>query len=88
MYIYEVIMNISVSKWGNSLGIRIPKAITEELQLREGSTVALIATADGYMLRPAQPAVSYLLADLLGAMRDEPEPEELDWGPDVGEESE
>ena len=81
-------MNVSVSKWGNSLGIRIPKAITEELHLREGSTVSLVSTDDGYILRPAQPAVSYLLADLLDTMRGELEPEELEWGPDVGEEIE
>ncbi len=80
------IMDVTVSKWGNSLGIRIPKAVTDELRLHEGSSVTLTASGDGYVLRPAQPKVSYLLDDLLEQMRGETPPEVVDWGPNVGEE--
>lgn len=80
------IMNVTVSKWGNSLGIRIPKAVTDELHLSEGSSLTLTASAEGYVLRPGQPKVSYLLGDLLEHMRGEALPEVVDWGPDVGEE--
>lgn len=73
------IMHVTVSKWGNSLGIRIPKAVTDELRLREGSSLTLTASADGYVLRPTQPEVTYLLSDLLEQMRGEAPP-------DVGEE--
>ena len=38
-----------ISKWGNSLALRIPKAIAEELQLNEGSPIS-IETAEGKIL--------------------------------------
>lgn len=30
-----------VSKWGNSLGVRIPKALTASLNITEGDTISL-----------------------------------------------
>jgi len=32
-------MQATVSKWGNSLGIRIPRGVAEDAQIAEGSTV-------------------------------------------------
>lgn len=32
-------MNITVTKWGNSLGIRIPQATTKSWKLENGDTV-------------------------------------------------
>jgi len=80
------IMDVTVSKWGNSLGIRIPKSVSEDLHLREGSAVTLEPRRNGYLLRLAQPRVSYLIEDLVEQMRDEPEAEEVDWGSPVGDE--
>jgi antitoxin MazE len=37
MYIYEVTMQ--VSKWGNSLAIRLPSTVVEVLKLKEGDEV-------------------------------------------------
>ncbi len=37
MYIIEAIMQIS--KWGNSLAIRLPAAVVEALKLKEGDEV-------------------------------------------------
>jgi antitoxin MazE len=31
----------TISKWGNSIAIRLPKAVTEELRLRVGDVVNL-----------------------------------------------
>lgn len=81
-----IIMNVTVSKWGNSLGIRIPKGITDELDLREGSSLTLVPAEDGYLLKRSQPQVSFFLADLVEQMRGESGSEVLDWGPDVGDE--
>ncbi len=41
MYIQE--MNMQVSRWGNSLAIRLPAAVVEALGLREGDDVILHA---------------------------------------------
>jgi antitoxin MazE len=34
-------MRVTVSKWGNSLGLRIPRGLAEDAQLADGSTVDL-----------------------------------------------
>lgn len=34
-------MNTKVQKWGNSLAVRLPKAVTDQLELREGSEVSI-----------------------------------------------
>lgn len=45
-------MPSTVQKWGNSLGVRIPKALAEEVRLAEGSEVEINA-ADGVItIRP------------------------------------
>jgi antitoxin MazE len=40
----EAIMQIS--KWGNSLAVRLPKKLVEELRVTEGDEVNLVAAAD------------------------------------------
>jgi antitoxin MazE len=39
MYIMEPVMN--VGKWGNSLAVRLPKAVVEALGLKEGDAVKM-----------------------------------------------
>ena len=34
---------MQISKWGNSLAVRLPKALVEELGLKEGDEVELVA---------------------------------------------
>ncbi len=40
MYIMEAVMQ--VSKWGNSLAIRLPKKLVEELGLKEGDNLDVV----------------------------------------------
>jgi antitoxin MazE len=40
VYIREVPMQ--VSKWGNSLAVRLPRAVVEALKLREGDDIEII----------------------------------------------
>ena len=48
-------MDLQVSKWGNSLALRIPSEIVRRLGLREGATVQAQITVDGTLsIRPAQ----------------------------------
>lgn len=48
-------MDLQVTKWGNSLALRIPAEIVRRLGLREGSTVAAQIAVDGSLsIRPAQ----------------------------------
>jgi antitoxin MazE len=77
-------MQVNVARWGNSLGLRIPKDIAEQAGLHAGSRVE-IETADGrVIISPAKPR--YALADLLKDMTPEAMRDAFDWGPDVGRE--
>ncbi len=48
-------MDLQVSKWGNSLALRIPSEVVRQLGLREGTTVEAQLTVDGSLsIRPAR----------------------------------
>jgi antitoxin MazE len=82
-------MKVKVSKWGNSLALRLPKAAVEAAGLTEGSEVDV--TVEGRDLRVRQPVrrIRYRLADLVAEMDrlgPENQPETVAWGPDRGSE--
>jgi antitoxin MazE len=54
-----------VSKWGNSLAVRLPAVVVEALQLNEGDEIELVADAHGKRLRvQTTPTTEELLARL------------------------
>lgn len=57
-------MLTKVQKWGNSLGLRIPRAFAEDAQVGPGSVVDVSLERGGLMVRPARPR-KYALGDLL-----------------------
>ncbi|HYU11145.1 MAG TPA: AbrB/MazE/SpoVT family DNA-binding domain-containing protein, partial [Stellaceae bacterium] len=73
-------MQVQVSRWGNSLGLRIPKDIAIRTGLREGARVDIEADGDRIIIAPAQPR--YVLAELLKGMTPQAMREAFDWGPD------
>ncbi|RAI46075.1 AbrB/MazE/SpoVT family DNA-binding domain-containing protein [Rhodoplanes roseus] len=84
-------MKVKVSKWGNSLGVRLPKAAAEAAGLSEGSEVDVVVEGRELRLKPAAPVgyTRYRLADLVAEAKrlgPENEPPTVDWGPDRGEE--
>jgi antitoxin MazE len=78
-------MRVQVARWGNSLGIRIPKDIAKRVGLTEGSRVEIETDKDQIVITPARP--HYALADLLIGMTPEAMHEAFDWGPDRGREA-
>ena len=47
-------MNLQVSKWGNSLAMRLPAEVVRRFGLREGDSVDAQLTVDGALtIRPA-----------------------------------
>jgi antitoxin MazE len=70
------VMRTRVSRWGNSLAIRLPKAAVASLQVREGEAVDLVIEGDVLMIRARRP--HYTLEELVAAMRPKDEPEILD----------
>ena len=47
-------MNAMISRWGNSIGVRLPRSVLDQSGLHEGDTVTATVAADGIVLRPAQ----------------------------------
>ncbi len=78
-------MRTQVSKWGNSLGVRIPKAYAEELGLCEGATVEVKVSGRKLVLEPVRP--QYTLEELVAGITPKNRHGETDWGRPVGRES-
>lgn len=57
-------MLTKVQKWGNSLGLRIPKSFAADAAVKPGTVVDIALVRGGLMVRAAQPA-KVRLADLL-----------------------
>ena len=47
-------MKTTVSKWGNSMALRIPKSILDQNKLQEGSQVEIISKDGKIILEPQQ----------------------------------
>ncbi len=84
-------MQATISKWGNSLALRLPRHVAEQASLVEGTTVEL--EVDGGMLKVVPSRRKFKLSELL-----EGEPKragkkkgaaaaEVDWGPPRGDET-
>ena len=78
-------MQTKVQKWGNSLGVRIPRGLAEELGLGAGAEVRLTAKDGELVLSPAVPS-RLRLADLLEAITPENIHASVDTGDAVGAE--
>ena len=75
---------LQIGKWGNSLGIRLPKHITETLDLKPKDKVSCTIENGKLVLKPVPPTKKYTLKKLL-ATAEEPG-EEISWGKAEGEE--
>jgi antitoxin MazE len=76
----------TVSKWGNSLAVRIPLSIARQASLSEGDGVELAIDSDGgIVLRPTRR--KYELAELVSRITSKNRHRETDWGAAQGEES-
>ena len=76
----------TISKWGNSLAIRIPLAIAKQASLAEGDCVTLTVDREGgIVLRPARR--KYELSDLVARITPRNRHRKTDWGRPHGEKS-
>jgi antitoxin MazE len=80
---------VAVSKWGNSSAIRLPKAVMEELGIKQGEVIEMtVKDGKGVFEKPKQrlaPSLEDMVAEM-NRLGWENEPETVDWGPDVGSE--
>lgn len=73
-----------VAKWGNSLAVRIPKAIAEQARLREGDPILIEALNGSIELRPTERIPT--LEELVAQITPENRHKETNWGRAVGKE--
>jgi antitoxin MazE len=78
-------MQTRIQKWGNSLGVRIPRGLAEEVGLGAGTEVSLTAKDGELIVKPALPA-RLSLDDLLSGVSDGNIHSFVDTGPAVGAE--
>ena len=87
-------MQATIQKWGNSQGLRIPKALLDAVDLRENDRVELVQLEDGIQIKKPAAARHRTLEERLTAFygigveqldRIACEPE-IDWGRQEGAE--
>ncbi len=76
--------DVQIGKWGNSLGVRLPKHILESLKLLEKDKLRCDIEGEKLILVPIRKK-KYTLEALLSQVKEEPA-EEISWGKPEGEE--
>jgi antitoxin MazE len=87
-------MKAKISRWGNSLALRLPAEVVRDFDLKEGQVVELNPARPNIEIKTERPRNSqgipiYTLEELVAEMKrlgPENEPPMVEWGPDVGSE--
>ena len=77
-------MQLQLSPWGNSLGLRVPKALLLALGLNSGATLDATVEHGKLVLKPTNPIPHYTVEQLCAQITPENRHSETNWGPDVG----
>ncbi len=78
---------VQITRWGNSLGFRLPRGIADSLGVRAGDTLELTPSGEGILLRKAQQKLKrYALAEVIDSFATAAEYPEENFGPPQGEE--
>ena len=74
---------VRLAKWGNSIGVRIPKHVVKALGLAAGHSLKIRIEGNCIVFCPIR---KYSLVELVSKITDENKHEEIDWGSDEGAE--
>jgi antitoxin MazE len=83
-------MVVEFCRWGNSLAVRIPKAVADALNVSNGKRAEIIVENGAMVLRPIlkpRRKPRYTLDQLLSGMTKDDVPQEVDWGSPRGNEA-
>ena len=78
-------METRIKKWGNSLAIRIPQSVANQIDLRPDLPVNLAINGTDLTISPIR-QTPVTLEGLLDKITEDNRHEEADFGPPVGEE--
>lgn len=78
----DYMSTVIAQKWGNSLGIRIPKEAADRIGISQGSEMELFVTGNDNIitLRPKKAKVKYTLEELLSQITPNNQHKEIDFG--------
>lgn len=77
-------MKTKVQKWGNSLGLRIPKTFAQEARIDDGSSVDIKIEGKKLIIKSLKP--SFNLEKLLARVTPQNIHNEIDTGQNIGKE--
>jgi len=75
-------MAVTLQKWGNSIGVRLPKPMLRQVGLTEGAQVEVFVEGNHLVIRRER----LKLADLLAQCNPANRPDPIDFGPPAGRE--
>ena len=79
--------HVQITKWGNSLGFRIPRVIAANLDIQVGDTLELTPAEGGLLLKKTLSREKwYLLAEILDCFVPSSAHPEIDFGKPQGDE--
>ena len=74
-------MKVQVAQWDNSIAVRLPKSIAQDLRVGPGSEVEMWMEGSDLRIRPVPPVTSHRLEDLLAQITGDNVPEMEEWPP-------
>ena len=77
-------MKTKIQKWGNSLGVRLPKSIAEQKSLRDGLVVSVVLKNNQIVIEPIEQELS--LESMLEELNENNVHSETDWSDARGNE--
>jgi antitoxin MazE len=78
-------MITTIQKWGNSLGVRLPKKLIDSLSFGEFDEVNISIEKNKIIISPTHELPN--LKKILASIPKDYKPEKIDWGKDVGQEN-
>ncbi len=82
----DKLRDATVSRWGNSLGLRISREAAHRLKLKAGARVSVECGDDCLTIRPVGRRRKWTEAELLKGVTPEAVGGEVNWGGPVGKE--
>ena len=79
-------MHLTVQKWGNSLAVRLPRAVAKQVNVHKGSRMDMSLTADKIILSAAVDPKKYNLNALLKKVTKKNTHAVISFGKPVGKE--
>jgi antitoxin MazE len=79
-------MQTKVKKWGNSLALRIPKVLAEQMSISADSSVEISIVGEQIVIVPF-PEPEFTLDELLDGITEDNLHQEIDTGPALGKEA-